>query len=187
VGQDVLILHLGDHDPSGIDMSRDIEDRLRMFTRKDLVNKMRDMLRKQIKDGKIDANADNYKTVAKAFLDEWEETTGKLEIRRIALNMDQVEEYAPPPNPAKMTDSRFEGYLEVHGDESWELDALEPNVLAALITDNVEEARDTELWDEAVAEEERGKTLLRLAASRWGEVTEMLEDEEDEDDEDEPS
>lgn len=76
-----------------------------------------------------------------------------------------------------MTDSRFEGYLEVHGDESWELDALEPNVLAALITENVEEARDSDLWDESVAEEERGKTLLRLAAGRWGDVTEMLEDE----------
>ena len=28
-GQKILILHLGDHDPSGIDMSRDIVDRLR--------------------------------------------------------------------------------------------------------------------------------------------------------------
>ena len=27
----ILILHLGDHDPSGIDMSRDIQDRLEMF------------------------------------------------------------------------------------------------------------------------------------------------------------
>lgn len=27
----IVILHLGDHDPSGIDMSRDIRDRLRMF------------------------------------------------------------------------------------------------------------------------------------------------------------
>jgi len=179
VGQDVLILHLGDHDPSGIDMSRDIEDRLRMFTRKDLVNEMKKMLAREIKDGRIDPNADDYKTKAVASLDEWEETTGQLEIRRIALNMDQVEEYNPPPNPAKMTDSRFEGYQEVHGDESWELDALEPNVLAALITDNVEEARDSDLWDESVAEEERGKTLLRLASNRWGEVTEMLEDEDE--------
>ncbi|MCL4867777.1 MAG: hypothetical protein KJ063_02315 [Anaerolineae bacterium] len=30
-GQDVTILHLGDHDPSGIDMSRDIRDRMVMF------------------------------------------------------------------------------------------------------------------------------------------------------------
>lgn len=30
-GQDVVIIHLGDHDPSGIDMSRDILDRLETF------------------------------------------------------------------------------------------------------------------------------------------------------------
>lgn len=30
-GQDVMILHLGDHDPSGIDMTRDLEDRVEMF------------------------------------------------------------------------------------------------------------------------------------------------------------
>ena len=29
--QTPIILHFGDHDPSGIDMSRDIEDRLRLF------------------------------------------------------------------------------------------------------------------------------------------------------------
>lgn len=30
-GQYIEILHLGDHDPSGIDMSRDLEERLRLF------------------------------------------------------------------------------------------------------------------------------------------------------------
>lgn len=30
-GQDVTILHLGDHDPSGIDMTRDLEERIRLF------------------------------------------------------------------------------------------------------------------------------------------------------------
>lgn len=32
-GKDVHVIYLGDHDPSGIDMSRDIEDRLATFTR----------------------------------------------------------------------------------------------------------------------------------------------------------
>lgn len=34
-----------------------------------------------------------------------------------------IEEYDPPPNPAKLTDSRVGGYLDAYGDESWELDA----------------------------------------------------------------
>lgn len=31
-GQEVLVLHFGDHDPSGIDMTRDITDRLALFS-----------------------------------------------------------------------------------------------------------------------------------------------------------
>ena len=30
-GQKVVVLHLGDHDPSGLDMTRDINDRLKLF------------------------------------------------------------------------------------------------------------------------------------------------------------
>ena len=71
-GQRVVIIHLGDHDPSGIDMTRDVQDRLSMFGT-------------------------------------------STEVRRIALNMDQVEQYDPPPNPAKMTDSRANDYADLHG------------------------------------------------------------------------
>jgi hypothetical protein len=49
--------------------------------------------------------------------------------------------------------------------------------LDGLITTEVEDARDEELWDEAVAEEERGKHLLSQAARRWTEVFAMLEGE----------
>jgi len=86
--QNPLILHFGDHDPSGIDMTRDIQARLQEFS---------------------------FGTAGHP-----------LELRRLALNMDQVELYGPPPNPAKLTDSRCEAYMEEHGNESWELDALEP-------------------------------------------------------------
>lgn len=85
-----VILHLGDHDPSGIDMTRDISDRLELF------------------------GAD-------------------VEVKRIALNWDQIDEFTPPPNPAKLSDSRAGAYIAEYGDESWELDALEPTLKAAPI------------------------------------------------------
>ena len=110
--QETIILHFGDHDPSGIDMTRDNNDRLRTFA--------------------------GYK--------------GAPTVERIALNMDQVEEYDPPPNPAKVTDSRFEGYLQDYGTECWELDALEPQVIDKLIRDNVDKHRDPDLWDEREAQ-----------------------------------
>jgi len=133
--QDVVVLHLGDHDPSGIDMTRDIEDRLRLFVG---------------------------------------HRASGLEVRRIALNMDQVEQYNPPPNPAKLTDSRVGNYLIQHGDQSWELDALEPTVLAALITDHIGEVRDRDLYDAAEDVEAAHRELLAAASQRWPEVADLV-------------
>jgi hypothetical protein len=132
-GQKPLILHFGDHDPSGIDMTRDIKDRLYTFG-------------------------------------------CRLKLDRLALNMDQVEQYNPPPNPAKETDSRFAGYIQEYGDKSWELDALEPQVLAQLVRDALTEVIDKDEWDNAESKEENGKKLLNLAAENWDDVAAEIED-----------
>ena len=119
-GQGVLILHLGDHDPSGIDMTRDLTERLRLFS-----------------------------------------YGARFELRRIALTMDQVEEEQPPPNPAKITDSRFEGYRRLYGDESWELDALNPAYLTELVSEHVRDEIDKSLWHQR--EEEIEHIRRRIA------------------------
>jgi hypothetical protein len=137
-GQRPVILHLGDHDPSGIDMSRDITDRLQLF------------LRHHLGGGQV------------------------FEFKRLALNMDQVEEYGPPPNPAKVTDARFAGYEAEYGDESWELDALEPSVLVELIQRNIRGVMDEALMAEAVERQERDRNTLLAVSERWAEVEEFL-------------
>ena len=129
----VTILHLGDHDPSGIDMTRDNDERLAMFSR-----------------------------------------YAGVDLKRLALNMDQVEEYEPPPNPAKITDSRFESYVIEHGDESWELDALDPNVLERLIRDAVDPLIDWEEWNAVEARESEERDLLKQASDRWPDVVDFL-------------
>lgn len=106
-GQDTVIIHLGDHDPSGMDMTRDNGDRMYMFG------------------GLSDPR-----------------------IIRIALNMNQIEAYDPPPNFAKLTDSRSKNYIRKYGDKSWELDALDPKVITKLIKKTVDEFRDIDLWNE---------------------------------------
>ena len=130
-GQDVVVLHLGDHDPSGIDMSRDIQDRLSFF---------------------------GANTV----------------VERIALNMDQVEEYGPPPNPAKLTDSRVEEYIARYGEESWELDALDPATLNALINEHIERYLNPSLYQGALNEESRGRDLLRGVSENWDAVADLV-------------
>lgn len=131
-GKQSIILHLGDHDPSGMDMTRDIQDRL------------------------------------------WGFRSG-ARVERLALNMDQVEEYNPPPNPAKMTDSRAENYVAEYGDESWELDALEPRLLDTLITDAIEQYRDADAWDEATAELEEERRALRKIQQNWSAVKDYVD------------
>lgn len=130
-GQTPVILHLGDHDPSGVDMTRDVTDRLEMFM-------------------------------------------GGVEVQRLALNWDQIERYNPPPNPAKLTDSRADGYIEAHGASSWELDALEPSVIADLIRDAVNDLRDEDAFGVVLQEEERQRSILERAAKRWPEVERMF-------------
>lgn len=119
----IHILHFGDHDPSGIDMSRDLQDRIDLFSR----------------------------GTAYTF-------------ERLALNYEQVEEWAPPPNPAKMTDSRFEGYRERFGDSSWELDALPPQVLVDLARSEIAKFINPNAWAEWEAELDDTKLRLEKVA-----------------------
>jgi hypothetical protein len=165
-GQAVTILHLGDHDPSGIDMSRDIRERLELFLSVDWVNENAHRFESE-------AMYTQYKEVV-ADLAYRGIDTPPLELRRIALNMDQVLEYQPPPNFAKQTDSRYQTYRDEYGDDSWELDALEPSVLAELIRDNVRELRNDTLFYARQAEEDRELALLGRLAGRWSEVSDFL-------------
>jgi hypothetical protein len=123
--QTVTVIHLGDHDPSGIDMTRDLRERIELFT-------------------------DN-----------------PVKVDRIALNMDQIDEQQPPPNPAKTTDSRFDGYVRKFGDESWELDALKPQYLNDIVRERVTTLIDTKLWKNRQAEIEGIKTRIRKAAKTF--------------------
>ena len=118
-----VILYFGDHDPSGEDMVRDIQDRLSTFG-------------------------------------------CEVEVRKVALTMEQVEEYHPPPNPAKLSDPRAEGYIAEHGDESWELDALPPDVLISLVRENLDEFLDKEKYDSVVEQEDSDKTKMKRFGSK---------------------
>jgi len=133
-GQKPLIIHLGDHDPSGMDMSRDIMDRLKLFIGNELTFK----------------------------------------VNRIALNMDQVNKYNPPPNPAKLADPRADLYIEMFGDKSWELDALEPKTIEALIRKTVGKVRDERLWRIAMRKEINQRELLQEVSNNWNEIIENL-------------
>jgi hypothetical protein len=116
-GRECVIIYMGDHDPSGQEITVDIGKRLTEFG-------------------------------------------AHVEVNRIALNMDQVRQYNPPPQPAKMTDTRSKAYVRKYGELSWELDALEPAVLDGLITDTIKNYLDQNLYDMAVDRQEQERASI---------------------------
>lgn len=124
-GQKTVIIHMSDHDPSGIDMTRDIGERLSDF--------------------------DAYPTVI-----------------REALTMEQVRKYDPPPNPAKVEDSRYEAYVAEYGGESWELDAIEPKELERIAMEAARAHIDEKLMRRAKAHQEEGRERLEEIAEDEG-------------------
>lgn len=125
--QQVVVLHFGDHDPSGIDMTRDLEERLSLFTRERV----------------------------------------SIDFRRLALNMDQIEELSPPPYPCKVKDSRTSGYQNLYGDDTWELDALSPKYLENLIDLTVEPLVDWDQWHATERRIERRRAVLQKMTDNY--------------------
>lgn len=116
------------------------------------------------------------KDMTRDIVDRLELFMGGVKLERLALNMDQIEEYNPPPNPAKTTDSRAAAYIAEFGNDSWELDALEPKVIVDLIETSIQKLIDKKVWaaDEARLKKER--KLLETASERWVDVVEYLND-----------
>ncbi len=131
-GRPTIVLHFGDHDPSGMDMTRDIRDRLTLFR------------------------------------------AGDVTINRLALNMDQVDHYNPPPNPAKESDARFAEYSLEYGTESWELDALDPKVLGTLVKTAVEDVIDKRAWKASERADEQGRAELGALTEHYTDVVDFM-------------
>ena len=121
----ILIFYLGDHDPSGIDMTRDVRERLSLFSRLG------------------------------------------VEVERLALNMDQIEQWNPPENPAKQTDSRSGAYIAEFGESSWELDAVDPATLGGLVRAAVERVRDDDRYSAALERERNMREELERFADEY--------------------
>lgn len=132
-GKRCVVIHLGDHDPSGIDMTRDNDVRLELFA--------------------------GY----------------GVELKRIALTYPQIEQYKPPANPTKIKDKRSAGYIRLYGHECWELDALKPKVIDALISSAIEALwTDKNAWDQTLAEEAETRKPLAALHGHWPKVRDYM-------------
>jgi hypothetical protein len=126
-GKELHIVYLGDADPSGFDMRRDVAERTTMFVR------------------------------------------GDVNVHTVALNMDQVQSMNIPSNPAKQTDARFKKFQEQYGDDSYELDGVEPRALVQIVREKVESFIDQDAWDESGKQEENYRVDLKKMAIKYRE------------------
>ncbi len=122
--KDIVILYLGDHDPSGLDMIRDINERIS------------EML-----------SIDGY--------------AGSFKIKPIALTMEQIKTYNPPPNPAKITDTRSPQYIAEHGRVSWEVDALPPEALIEILESEIFNLLDVDKYEKRLELEASQKLEIK--------------------------
>jgi hypothetical protein len=118
------ILYVGDHDPSGLDMLRDVHERLEEFGI-------------------------------------W------VAVHHVALTHAQVQEHNPPPNPTKLDDPRADWYISQFGHASWEVDALPPQTLEALVREAVVGLVNNETFEEVVSTEESDREEIFSLASRY--------------------
>jgi len=125
-GKQIKVLYLGDFDPSGLDMVRDIPERLQEL----------------LEEGDTHHDFNN------------------VEMIHIALTMPQIKKYKCPPNPAKKTDPRARKFMALHGESSWEVDALPPDAMIKLVNESIEEWIDNDLMQEILEKEK--KDLLKL-------------------------
>ena len=85
----------------------------------------------------------------------------EIDVRPVALTMEQIRRFNPPPNPAKITDPRAKWYIREYGRTSWELDALPPRELIRLAEEAVEELIDLDQYNRCLDREQRDIEELR--------------------------
>jgi hypothetical protein len=177
-GKKAVILYLGDHDPSGLDMIRDVKDRIEEFLigseslqenyndmeyeeQEEVADKLRDEYDYGDEDKlytKFEDEEEKRFDCAKAYV--FDLLKKNFQVVPLALNMTQIRQYNPPPNPAKITDPRAKWYIKTYGDKSWELDALEPKVLINLAEQGIQTYLDIDKYNAWIEREKKEKEAL---------------------------
>lgn len=123
-GKTATVVYVGDFDPSGEDMVRDLRARFAVFG-------------------------------------------CAVEVQKLALTMEQIRRHRLPPNPAKVTDPRARAYIRRWGNQSWEVDALPPDLLPRLLRAEFRKLVDLKKMQAIKAREDEHKKKLRTLLDRF--------------------
>jgi len=125
-GRPLIVLYVGDYDPSGLYMSEhDLPDRLAKY------------------------GGDH------------------VTLRRVALSREQVRDLPSFPASDKRKDSRYPWFVRNFGNHCWELDALDPNALRALVEAAIKNEIEPTAWNRCAVVEKAERESLRHVLDSW--------------------
>jgi hypothetical protein len=125
-GRPLIILYVGDFDPSGLWMSEE-----------DLPNRF----------AKYGGSP--------------------ITLKRIALTREQVAGLPSFPATDKRKDPRYKWFVRNYGDECWELDAMDPNDLRALVEKTIENLIEPAAWARCEEINQAEQASLRTVLDAW--------------------
>jgi len=147
-GQHIIVLHFTDHDPSGLDMTQDLINRLSEYFKHALVNLAEE----------DEATFDRITASHRK--------SSIFGVYRCALTHDQVKQFGLASNPTKIADPRSKDYVAEFGDQCWELDALPPDELQKIILRSIIQFTDLKLWAKRGMEVDAERTKLKEKLAR---------------------
>ncbi|MBB5331890.1 hypothetical protein HDF14_005542, partial [Edaphobacter lichenicola] len=123
-GKSIFVIYLGDHDPSGVAIEKDLCE-------------------------KVHAN---------------------FSIKRIAIHGADIRLFNLPPLRVKVSDSRSDAFIQNHGPDCVELDALPANELRSRIRDTVHSLMDRTKWERAIEVEKAEMASIISSMELWNKL-----------------
>jgi hypothetical protein len=143
-GKLVHILHVGDHDPSGVDIFRDVEETLRLYC-------------SAIQYGVSVTMARRMVTMT------GDDGTWWLDVERLALTPEQIEDYQLPMRPLKASDKRARNFK---GRGSVEVEALPVDELLAIVEAAITSKIDMVQLEKSRTEEQMAREVMERIAAK---------------------
>jgi hypothetical protein len=89
-------------------------------------------------------------------------------VHRVALTEDQLADLPSFPATDKKYDPRYKWFIKNFGDQCWEIDALDPNVLRSCIEEEIKALIEPVAWKRCENINKAEKESLRSVLDSWG-------------------